>query len=31
VADPAQTPQAGSESGVFVFNLSEVGFHEYPA
>ena len=30
VADPAQTPQAGPESGIFVFNLSEVGFHEYP-
>jgi hypothetical protein len=31
VADPAQTPQAGTEPGVFVFNLGEVDVHEYEA
>lgn len=28
VADPAQTSQAGTEPGIFLFNLSEVGVHE---
>ena len=31
VADPAQAPQAGTEPGIFVFNLSEVDVHEYEA
>ena len=31
VADPAQAPQAGTEPGVFVFNLGEVDVHEYEA
>jgi hypothetical protein len=29
VADPAQTSQAGTEPGIFVFNLSEIDVHEY--
>jgi hypothetical protein len=28
VADPAQASQAGTEPGIFSFNLSEVGVHE---
>ena len=28
VADPAQTSQAGTEPGIFLFNLSEVDVHE---
>jgi hypothetical protein len=28
VADPAQASQAGTEPGIFLFNLSEVGVHE---
>ena len=28
VADPAQASQAGTEPGIFIFNLSEVGVHE---
>ena len=28
VADPAQAAQAGTEPGIFIFNLSEVGVHE---
>ena len=28
VADPAQASQAGTEAGIFIFNLSEVGVHE---
>jgi hypothetical protein len=31
VADPAQTPQASTEPGVFVLNLGEVDIHEYEA
>ena len=31
VADPAQAPQASTEVGIFVFDLSEGSFHEYPA
>jgi len=28
VADPAQASQAGTEPGIFIFNLSEVDVHE---
>jgi hypothetical protein len=28
MANPAQASQASAELGIFVFNLSEVGFHE---
>ena len=28
VADPAQTSQAGAESGILIFNLSRVDVHE---
>ena len=31
VADPAQASQAGTEPGIFVFNLREVDVHEYEA
>ena len=30
VADPAQAAQAGTQSRIFCFNLSEVDVHEYP-